>query len=342
MKAIGLFFIFAVIVFSLAGCSDDPQIAFMTAVKENDAAALSEILEKDIDINANDEDGWTALMHAAKNGNPDIISTLIENDADPTITTADGVSAYQLAGENDNAELELLLLKITEPVGREYWISSEVGLRFRTEPVLSSETMNVLAYGAKVLVREISLINVTIDEVEGNWAKAEWRGKTGWLFDAYITDRPAIAMLLKSGAVYQAEHKDGVKQTDAGKSITEEIRFGAGRQCTYTKRQYYFDAVVTQEQNGLYEIKGDVINLLLSPGKIITKYSDGSDMPDKEETAAAINLSLNWLDDLQGFIGQTANAKIKDGDYALDKEAFQYKMENDAEFDYIGYFHGVE
>jgi hypothetical protein len=233
-------------------------------------------------------------------------------------------------------------LKTTAPVGREYWISSEVGLRFRTDPILSSETMNVLAYGAKVLVREVSLINITIDEATGNWAKAEWKGKTGWLFDAYITDRPAIAMLLKSGMVYQAEHKNGVKQTDAGKSIIEEIRIGAGRQCTYIKRQYFFDAVVTQEQNGVYKIDEDVITLLLSPGKIITKYNDGLDMPDGEETAAALNLSLNWLDDLQGFIGQAASIKLKGVDYALDREAFQYKMENDAEFDYIGYFHGVE
>ena len=342
MKAIGIFSTIIVSILGLAGCGDDPQIAFMTAVKENDAAALSEIIEKDININAHDADGWTALMHATKNGNLDMVSTLLKKGADVTIAAADGTSPYQFAVENDNAELELQLLKITEPVGREYWISSEVGLRFRMEPVLTSETMNILAYGAKVLVREVSLINVTIDEVTGNWVKAEWKGKTGWLFGAYITDRPAIAMFLKSGTVYQAEHKDGVKQTDAGKSITEEIRFGAGRQCTYIKRLNYFDAVVTQEQNGLYEIDGDVITLSLFPGKTITKYGDGSDMPDKEETAAALNLSLDWRDDLQGFVGQAASAKIKDGDYTLDKEAFQYKMENDAEFDYIGYFHGFE
>ena len=47
---------------------------------------LAELLiEKGVDINLQDIDGWTALIHAKEEGNNEIIELLIEKGADPTI-----------------------------------------------------------------------------------------------------------------------------------------------------------------------------------------------------------------------------------------------------------------
>jgi ankyrin repeat protein len=45
-----------------------PEEAFIDAAKWEDAAPVKKLLEKGVDVNTVDRDGWTALMRALQHG----------------------------------------------------------------------------------------------------------------------------------------------------------------------------------------------------------------------------------------------------------------------------------
>ncbi|MGB0175844.1 MAG: ankyrin repeat domain-containing protein, partial [Owenweeksia sp.] len=63
---------------------------------------LGLLIEKGIDINLKNDEGYTALHIAAmRAGNPEILEQLVRAGADKTVTTEFGESAYDLASENE-------------------------------------------------------------------------------------------------------------------------------------------------------------------------------------------------------------------------------------------------
>ena len=54
-------------------------------------------MEKAVDINHQDKEGWTALMEAAHNGHEAIMKRLIKNGADINIQNNEGLTAFALA-----------------------------------------------------------------------------------------------------------------------------------------------------------------------------------------------------------------------------------------------------
>ena len=65
----------------------------MYAIEIGNKEMISMLIEKGIDINAQDYDGWTALMYASDKLNKDIVSILIKNGADINIKDNSGWTA---------------------------------------------------------------------------------------------------------------------------------------------------------------------------------------------------------------------------------------------------------
>jgi len=71
--------------------------AFVAAAKAGDIHAIHGFFDgqQPVDIEAQDENGWTALMHAAKQGNADLVQELLARGADPR-----GAAVQDVANEH--------------------------------------------------------------------------------------------------------------------------------------------------------------------------------------------------------------------------------------------------
>jgi hypothetical protein len=58
------------------------ELQLIEAVKAEDAATVKELIESGVDINQQDEQGWTPLNWAAGKGNLALVNLLVENGAD--------------------------------------------------------------------------------------------------------------------------------------------------------------------------------------------------------------------------------------------------------------------
>ncbi len=60
-------------------------------------AAVNELLDRGLNVNAKDSAGWTALMMASLEGLPDVVQTLLSRGADPNIRSEKGETALIIA-----------------------------------------------------------------------------------------------------------------------------------------------------------------------------------------------------------------------------------------------------
>ncbi|MDF2964957.1 MAG: ankyrin repeat-containing protein [Rickettsiaceae bacterium] len=84
---------------------------FIKAAKEGNLATVQYYISQNIDIDINDEDGWTALMFAARKGHLDIVKVLIEYGGD--INKADKYrwTALMIAAERGHLNIVKVLIK---------------------------------------------------------------------------------------------------------------------------------------------------------------------------------------------------------------------------------------
>lgn len=69
------------------------------------------------------------------------------------------------------------------------------GLRMRSESSVSGEFLVLVPYNTDVMVTEYSRNKDTVDAQTDYWAKTQYEGHTGWLFNAYLrpsADRPPV------------------------------------------------------------------------------------------------------------------------------------------------------
>ena len=65
--------------------------------EERGVAAVNELLDKGLDVNAKDGAGWTALMMASLEGLPQVVNTLLARGADPNLRSKKGETALIIA-----------------------------------------------------------------------------------------------------------------------------------------------------------------------------------------------------------------------------------------------------
>lgn len=79
---------------SLVGANDS---LFLHAIKNDDIELISQLADKEVNINFTDQSGKTALMVAAKAGNNNLLKKLLANGAEADIKNNNGGSAIMFA-----------------------------------------------------------------------------------------------------------------------------------------------------------------------------------------------------------------------------------------------------
>lgn len=72
------------------------------------------LTEKNVDINATDQQGMNALHAAISRGYKEICDVLLKNGANVTMTTANGQTCLHLAAAGGNASVVLLIIQYGE------------------------------------------------------------------------------------------------------------------------------------------------------------------------------------------------------------------------------------
>lgn len=68
-------------------------------------------------------------------------------------------------------------------------VVAENGLRLREKGDVLSKTIDLIPFGEKVVIVEVDAKEQTIDNVKGSWCKIKWKGRAGWVFSGYLSDR---------------------------------------------------------------------------------------------------------------------------------------------------------
>ena len=87
----------------IAHAAGDASLA--VAVQRNDRAAIRQMIDKKVDINAPQPDGTTALHWATYNDDVDLVSQLLRAGADVRVANRYGVTPLSIACENGNAAI---------------------------------------------------------------------------------------------------------------------------------------------------------------------------------------------------------------------------------------------
>lgn len=76
----------------------------------------AQLIEKKVDLNATDRDGWTALMYAVTVGAAEAVGKLVAAGVDATIKNADGDTALDLAKANKKRHNLIQIINPSEPM----------------------------------------------------------------------------------------------------------------------------------------------------------------------------------------------------------------------------------
>ena len=166
---------------ALAGEPTPASGLLLDALKQDDVAAATQLLEAGADARAKSSDGTTALQWAAHFGREDLVARLIKGGADVNARNDYGTSALQEAAERGDAAIIRQLLK----AGADVESPNEEG---QTALMTVARTGNIEA--AKLLLKARANVN----------AVESWRGQTALMWASAQSQPEMVRLLLKSGA----------------------------------------------------------------------------------------------------------------------------------------------
>jgi ankyrin repeat protein len=131
---------------ALSACG---RTALMRAIDRGDKAAVRSLLERGVNLEEKDDEGYTALMYAASNGHTGIVRILLKMGANVNAKTFDGETALMCAAVNGNTGTVGILLDN----GADMWAKTSDGDTALTRAVVAgySETADMLSAGWRAL-----------------------------------------------------------------------------------------------------------------------------------------------------------------------------------------------
>jgi ankyrin repeat protein len=178
--------IFALSLLASAAWAFGNGTTLITAVQNEDLAAVTSLLGSKSDVNAREEDGATPLAWAALRSNPEITALLLKAGANPNLTNLEGIGPLYIAITNGSTDIvKLLLDNNADPnLARE---SGETPLMTAARLGQVQVIQMLLGHGADVNAREKEF------------------GQTALMWAAGNAD--AVRLLLKHGADIHATSK---------------------------------------------------------------------------------------------------------------------------------------
>jgi uncharacterized protein len=124
---------------------------FRLAAREGNTEKILGLLAQGVNINSQDERGWTALREAVFQENVDVVKLLLSNKADPNLRdNQDGSTALHWAAQTGNAEIAAALLNSGADPDAHDKTSGSTPLMFAAVGGYVAVTNNLLAKGADV------------------------------------------------------------------------------------------------------------------------------------------------------------------------------------------------
>ena len=96
--------------FPYTAYSENLTDELISASKNGDAAKVTDLVAKGVNVNEKDEYGSTALIYAVKNNNSNCVKVLIENGADVNIKNIVGHIPLIIASQDGSTEIVKMLL----------------------------------------------------------------------------------------------------------------------------------------------------------------------------------------------------------------------------------------
>ena len=127
--------------------AESRNVPLVDAVKRTDAAAVRALLQKRVDVNAQEIDGSTALHWAVQQGRVDLVNLLIGSGANVKATNRYGVAPLSLACTNgDFAILVAHVGELCQPTDiDEHRRCGKTQLHQRKQGVPTSEQLGIVA-----------------------------------------------------------------------------------------------------------------------------------------------------------------------------------------------------
>jgi ankyrin repeat protein len=92
------------------------SLALTSSPPSSPSLRPAQLIEKKVDLNATDRDGWTALMYAVTVGAAEAVGKLVAAGVDVTVKNADGDTALDLAKANKKRHNLIQIINPSEPM----------------------------------------------------------------------------------------------------------------------------------------------------------------------------------------------------------------------------------
>jgi ankyrin repeat protein len=164
--------LFAAASFAMAAGSADGPASLLSAVHNNEAAAVDRLIKTGVNVNAVNEYGATALTEAAMNGNTAIIEKLLKAGANANLATADGMTALMIVARSTNVKAAQLLLEHGADVNAAEQQKKQTALMWAAAQGQAAMVKELIAHKADVNAR--AFVNPTANAMFTDATPLDW------------------------------------------------------------------------------------------------------------------------------------------------------------------------
>ncbi len=215
---------------------------------------------------------------------------------------------------------DIIILHYNEYIG---FVNQVKGLNLRVKASKESAVLTLLPLFTEVLILDNNgpLDKVTSKsgkDISGKWVKVKVNNNTGWVFSPYLTilNNSQNKRLKPNFNKVKLKSNSITICCDCGPySNEEEISISNG--AVFYSRIHGCEETEKFIQEGTYSINNNTITIQLRDGKLFYNYGDGSGFKSTTKKAPAKTISIEWNEELQGFITSNLNKYLKNDNYIV-------------------------